>query len=39
MLDFDQMYKDLEAAPEGSVILIHASAHNPSGIDINKEQY
>jgi len=38
-LDFDGMIADLKAAPEGSVILLHACAHNPTGIDPSVEQW
>jgi aspartate aminotransferase len=27
-LDFEGMKRDIQAAPEGSVILLHACAHN-----------
>ena len=30
-LNFDGMAEDLERAPSGSVILLHACAHNPTG--------
>ena len=29
-LDFDGMVADLKAAPEGSVVLLHGCAHNPT---------
>lgn len=38
-LDFDGLKADLEAAPENSVILLHGCAHNPSGMDLNLEQW
>lgn len=38
-LDFDGMVNDLKAAPEGSIILLHACAHNPTGIDPSEEQW
>ncbi|KAL9010682.1 MAG: hypothetical protein Q9173_004412 [Seirophora scorigena] len=38
-LDFDGMVADMEAAPEGSVILLHACAHNPTGIDPTEAQW
>lgn len=38
-LDFDGMVTDLEAAPEGSAVLLHACAHNPTGIDPSEEQW
>lgn len=33
------MIADLEAAPEGAVIVLHACAHNPTGIDPTQEQW
>lgn len=33
------MVADLEAAPEGSVVLLHGCAHNPTGIDPTPEQW
>ena len=38
-LDFDGMVADLKAAPEGSIVLLHACAHNPTGIDPTVEQW
>lgn len=38
-LDFEGMVADLKAAPEGSVILFHACAHNPTGIDPSEDQW
>eukprot|EP00892_Ulva_mutabilis_P012093 jgi/Ulvmu1/9256/UM050_0005.1 len=38
-LDFAGMKEDLEAAPEGSVVVLHGCAHNPTGIDPTKEQW
>jgi len=38
-LDFDGMVEDLKSAPKGSVILLHACAHNPTGIDPTEEQW
>lgn len=38
-LDFDGMVEDLKAAPEGSIVLLHACAHNPTGIDPSKQQW
>ena len=35
-LDFEGYLADLEAAPEGSVIILHACAHNPTGVDPTK---
>ncbi|KAK9234183.1 pyridoxal phosphate-dependent transferase [Lipomyces kononenkoae] len=38
-LDIDGMIQDLEAAPENSIILLHACAHNPTGVDPTPEQW
>ena len=38
-LDFEGMIADIKAAPEGSIVLLHACAHNPTGIDPTKEQW
>jgi len=38
-LDFDGMIEDLKSAPKGSVILLHACAHNPTGMDPTPEQW
>jgi len=38
-LDINGMLEDLKAAPEGSIILLHACAHNPTGVDPNREQW
>ncbi len=38
-LNFDGMIEDLKAAPERSVVILHACAHNPTGIDPTKEQW
>ena len=38
-LDFDGMVADIKAAPEGSIILLHACAHNPTGIDPTEAQW
>ncbi|RCI14347.1 hypothetical protein L249_6061 [Ophiocordyceps polyrhachis-furcata BCC 54312] len=38
-LDFDGMLADIKAAPRGSIILLHACAHNPTGIDPTQEQW
>jgi len=39
MVDLDAMCADLEKAADGSVVLLHACAHNPTGIDPSKEQW
>jgi len=38
-LDFDGMTSDLEGIEDGSAVLFHACAHNPTGIDPTKEQW
>ncbi|XP_022245371.1 aspartate aminotransferase, cytoplasmic-like isoform X2 [Limulus polyphemus] len=38
-LDLDGMLEDLKNAPEDSVIILHACAHNPTGIDPTKDQW
>lgn len=38
-LDFKGMLEDLENAPEDSVIILHACAHNPTGVDPTQEQW
>ncbi|KJA29187.1 hypothetical protein HYPSUDRAFT_32564 [Hypholoma sublateritium FD-334 SS-4] len=38
-LDFAGLKADLEAAPEGAIVLLHACAHNPTGIDPTPEQW
>lgn len=38
-LDFDCMVADIKSAPKGSMFLLHACAHNPTGIDPTEEQW
>ncbi|CAN1746218.1 Aspartate aminotransferase P2, mitochondrial (Fragment) [Linum perenne] len=38
-LDFEGMIADIKAAPEGSFVLLHDCAHNPTGIDPTPEQW
>jgi len=38
-LDFKNMMKDVKDMPEGSIILLHACAHNPTGMDPSMEQW
>jgi aspartate aminotransferase len=38
-LDLAGMLEDLRNAPNGSIILLHVCAHNPTGIDPTKEQW
>jgi len=37
--DFDGFMEDLKAAPDRSVILLHACAHNPTGMDPSPKQW
>ncbi|WP_110665822.1 aromatic amino acid transaminase [Salinicola halophilus] len=38
-LDFDGMLATLKTIPEGDVVLLHACCHNPSGFDLNRDQW
>ena len=38
-LDEDGLLADLGAMPEGSVVLLHACAHNPTGVDPTRAQW
>mmetsp|Transcript_8119 Transcript_8119/g.19218 ORF Transcript_8119/g.19218 Transcript_8119/m.19218 type:complete len:494 (-) Transcript_8119:142-1623(-) len=38
-LDFDGMLAALQALPAGSVVLLHACAHNPTGVDPTAAQW
>lgn len=38
-IDFCGLMEDLEGAPEGAVIILHACAHNPTGSDPTQEQW
>jgi len=38
-LDFAGMKKSLKDAPNGSLILLHACAHNPTGVDPTQDQW
>ncbi len=38
-LDFDKMINDLELVPTGDVVVLHACCHNPSGVDLNSDQW
>lgn len=33
------MKADIKAAPEGSIVLLHACAHNPTGVDPTEAQW
>jgi len=38
-LDFEGVLTDIAAAPERSVFVFHACAHNPTGVDPTQEQW
>ena len=38
-LDFDGMLASLEGIPHGSIIVLHACCHNPTGVDPSPEQW
>ena len=38
-VDFDSMVSDLSGAKAGDVILLHGCCHNPTGANLNKQQW
>ena len=38
-IDFDGLLAALEAAPAGTVVVLHACCHNPTGYDLTPEQW
>lgn len=38
-LDAEGFFEDMLNAERDSVIILHACCHNPTGIDLNKEQW
>ena len=38
-LAFEQLCSSLDAAPAGSAVLLHACAHNPTGVDPSLDQW
>ena len=38
-IDFDGMLTALNLAPEGTVVVLHACCHNPTGYDITPQQW
>jgi len=38
-LNFDGLMTDLKKVPQNSVVLMHAVAHNPTGVDPKKEEW
>lgn len=38
-LDLDGMLSSLKSAPSGSIVVLHACAHNPTGVDPTQDQW
>lgn len=38
-LDFENLKSSLQNAQEGSIVLLHACCHNPTGMDLTAEQW
>ncbi|KAL3231490.1 Aspartate aminotransferase, cytoplasmic [Nakaseomyces bracarensis] len=38
-IDFEGMKQDIAGAPKGSIFILHACAHNPTGIDPTEAQW
>ncbi|KAI3446986.1 hypothetical protein Pfo_003651 [Paulownia fortunei] len=38
-LDFSGLLEDLGGAPSGAIVLLHACAHNPTGVDPTSDQW
>jgi aromatic-amino-acid transaminase len=38
-LDFAGMKQGLDALPAGSIVVLHACCHNPTGVDLTQEQW
>lgn len=38
-LDIEAMLSDIKAMPKNSIVLLHACAHNPTGVDPTKEEW
>ncbi|KAL2479786.1 Aspartate aminotransferase 3 [Abeliophyllum distichum] len=38
-LDFQGLLEDLGSAPAGAIVLLHACAHNPTGVDPTSDQW
>jgi aromatic-amino-acid transaminase len=36
---FQEMLQGLSGAPDGSIIVLHACCHNPTGVDLSPEQW
>lgn len=38
-VDFSAMIEALDSVPSGDVVLLHVCCHNPTGVDLNDEQW
>ncbi|HIV72156.1 MAG TPA: aspartate/tyrosine/aromatic aminotransferase [Candidatus Aquabacterium excrementipullorum] len=38
-LKFDEMLSAIDALPAKSIVLLHACCHNPTGVDLNQDQW
>jgi len=38
-VDLDGMLEDLHALPPGSIVLLHACCHNPTGVDLDADDW
>ena len=38
-VDFDGMLADLAVAPAGTIVVLHACCHNPTGYDLTEQQW
>lgn len=38
-LDFSGMLEDLQALPQGSIVVLHACCHNPTGVDLTLDNW
>ena len=38
-VDFEAMQRALDALPAGSIVVLHACCHNPTGADLTQEQW
>jgi aromatic-amino-acid transaminase len=38
-IDFDRMVRALQQLPHGSIAVLHACCHNPTGVDLSAEQW
>jgi aromatic-amino-acid transaminase len=38
-LDFAGMQESLKKVPAGSIVVLHACCHNPTGVDLSKEEW